>query len=251
MARTPVPSNPPPPPAPGLRRYLYFTAAVTGAAIMIVEILGAPCSAPYIGTSHFVWTAQIAVTLVALATTTSAGAWWIVPRGWSACPGPSCSRPFILPHVPVVEPLAYWCLGFKLAVGSLLASALLYFVPLALLAMVGPFFVRRLTVAVGGVGGNVGRLTAISTLGSFAGTLLIRYIFYSAAAQFSHDVPHHRGIARCFRRLFFGLGSQAGFTSNLDRLPAGCPGARRLGLKRDQPLRRADWQELCRANSCA
>src|ERR1044071_5521937 len=51
----------------GLRRYLYFTAAVTGGAIMIVEILGAKMLAPYVGTSHFVWTAQIAVTLVALA----------------------------------------------------------------------------------------------------------------------------------------------------------------------------------------
>ena len=32
--------------SPGLRRYLYFTAAVTGAAIMIVEILGAKMLAP-------------------------------------------------------------------------------------------------------------------------------------------------------------------------------------------------------------
>ena len=52
---------------PNQRRYLYFTAAVTGAAVMIVEILGAKMLAPYVGTSHFVWTAQIAVTLVALA----------------------------------------------------------------------------------------------------------------------------------------------------------------------------------------
>src|SRR3954465_6472981 len=51
----------------GLRGYLYFTAAVTGAAIMIVEILGAKMLSPYLGTSHFVWTAQIAITLVALA----------------------------------------------------------------------------------------------------------------------------------------------------------------------------------------
>ena len=47
---------------PGLRRYLYATAATTGAAIMIVEILGAKMLSPYIGLSHFVWTAQIAVT---------------------------------------------------------------------------------------------------------------------------------------------------------------------------------------------
>src|SRR5258707_7460803 len=51
----------------GLRRYLYFTAMVTGAAIMIVEILGAKMLAPFVGMSHFVWTAQIAVTLIALA----------------------------------------------------------------------------------------------------------------------------------------------------------------------------------------
>ena len=37
--------------SPGLRRYLYFTAAVTGAAIMIVEILGAKMLAPHVGTS--------------------------------------------------------------------------------------------------------------------------------------------------------------------------------------------------------
>ena len=51
----------------GLRRYLYCTAATTGAAIMVVEILGAKMLSPYVGLSHFVWTAQIAVTLVALA----------------------------------------------------------------------------------------------------------------------------------------------------------------------------------------
>src|SRR5206468_10663920 len=60
--------------------------------------------------------------------------------------------------------------------GSLLASAILFFVPLSLLAMVGPFFVRVLTVSVSGVGGNVGRLTALSTLGSFVGTVLIGYV---------------------------------------------------------------------------
>jgi spermidine synthase len=76
----------------------------------------------------------------------------------------------------VCEPLVSWCLQFKLAVGSLLASGLLFFVPLALLAMTGPFLVRVLTVSVSGVGGNVGRLTSISTLGSFAGTVLIGYV---------------------------------------------------------------------------
>src|SRR5881397_3364574 len=61
----------------GLRRYLYMTAAVTGGAIMIVEILGAKMLSPFLGTSHFVWTAQIAVTLVALACGYYAGGWLV------------------------------------------------------------------------------------------------------------------------------------------------------------------------------
>ena len=64
-------------PAPGLRRYLYFTAAITGGAIMVVEILGAKMLSPFLGTSHFVWTAQIAVTLVALAWGYYAGGWLV------------------------------------------------------------------------------------------------------------------------------------------------------------------------------
>jgi len=76
----------------------------------------------------------------------------------------------------VVEPVAYWCLKFKLAVGSLLASLFLFFVPLSLLAMVGPFFVRIITESINAVGRNTGRLTSISTLGSVAGTVLIGYL---------------------------------------------------------------------------
>jgi spermidine synthase len=160
------------------RRYLYCTAAITGAAIMIVEILGAKMLAPYIGTSHFVWTAQIAVTLVALAAGYYAGG-RLVDR--SPQPGPlylwiTVAAAYLCLAVLVVEPVAYWCLKFSLPIGSLLASAFLFFIPLSLLAMVGPFFVRLLTVAVAGVGGSVGRLTAISTIGSFIGTILIGYV---------------------------------------------------------------------------
>ena len=63
---------------------------------------------------------------------------------------------------------------FNLALGSLMASAVLFFVPLALLAMVGPFFVRVL-MAVADVGGNVGHFTAC-TLSKPAGTVLMGYV---------------------------------------------------------------------------
>lgn len=164
--------------APGLRRYLYGTAAITGGAIMIVEILGAKMLSPYLGTSHFVWTAQIAVTLVALACGYYAGGWLVdralrLGRLYAAI---LAAGVYLALSIPFVESVAYGFLRFDLAVGSLLSSAFLYFIPLGLLAMVGPFVVRVLTSSVSGVGGNVGRLTAISTLGSFAGTVLIGYV---------------------------------------------------------------------------
>src|SRR5262245_52282971 len=164
----------------GLRRYLYITAALTGAAVMIVEILGAKMLAPYLGTSHFVWTAQIAVTLVALACGYYLGG-RLVDRSMqlgSLYWGIFGAGVYLALTVTVTEPVAYWCLQIKgsLALGSLLASTFLFFVPLSLLAMVCPFLVRVLTEEIAAVGGNVGRLTSISTVGSFIGTILIGYV---------------------------------------------------------------------------
>ena len=164
--------------APGLRRYLFLTAASTGAGIMIVEILGAKMLAPYFGTSHFVWTAQIAVTLIALASGYYVGGRWVdqsakLSRLYSAI---LVAAGYLALTVAVVKQISFACLGAGLAAGSLLAALILYFVPLCLLAMTGPFLVRVITTSVAGVGGNVGRLTAISTLGSVFGTVLIGYV---------------------------------------------------------------------------
>jgi len=179
-----VKSKPPPTPelavSRGMRGYLYLTAAVTGAAVMVVEILGAKMLSPFLGLSHFVWTAQIAVTLMGLACGYYAGgrladrsqrlAWLY----WAILGGAF----YLALTVVLCRPVAYWCLDTfnSLAASSLLASGFLFFLPLALLAMTGPFLVRVITHSVAGVGSNVGRLTSIGTLGSFGGTLLIGYL---------------------------------------------------------------------------
>jgi MFS family permease len=172
-----APSDPPALPA-SLRRYLFFSAAITGAAIMVIEILGAKMLAPFVGTSHFVWTAQIAVTLMALATGYYAGGRLVdySPKLGRLYGCILLAAVYLASTTVVVESVAYWCLRFKLALGSLLASTFLFFVPLALLAMTGPFMIRVLTSSVSSVGGNIGRLTAVSTLGSFLGTILIGYV---------------------------------------------------------------------------
>lgn len=161
----------------GLSRYLHLTAATTGAAIMIAQILGAKMLSPYVGLSHFVWTAQIAVTLVALAC-----GYYIGGRLADRSQNPGLlyrailtAAAYLILTVLICEPVAYWCLDFKLAIGSLLASTILFFVPLGLLAMTGPFLIRVVASSVAGVGGTAGRLTAIGTLGSFMGTVCVGY----------------------------------------------------------------------------
>ena len=161
----------------GLSRYLHLTAATTGAAIMIAQILGAKMLSPYVGLSHFVWTAQIAVTLVALAC-----GYYIGGRLADRSQNPGllyrailAAAAYLVMTVLICEPVAYWCLDFKLAIGSLLASTILFFVPLGLLAMTGPFLIRVVASSVAGVGGTAGRLTAIGTLGSFVGTVCVGY----------------------------------------------------------------------------
>lgn len=162
----------------GLRRFLYLTAAINGAAILIIEILGAKLLAPYLGTSHFVWTAQISVTLLALAAGYYLGG-ILVDRSRELHHlflSMLAAAIYLALTLFITESVAYACLGLGLRVGSILCSLFLFFVPLTLLAMTGPFLIRILSKSIAGVGGQAGRLSAISTLGSVAGAVLIGYV---------------------------------------------------------------------------
>ncbi len=176
VSREPV--DVPPPVPPGLRVFYYVTAGIAGAAVMIVEILGTRILAPWVGTSHFVWTAQIAVTLAALACGYYAGG-RLADRG--AGPGvlfgSLLASAFFLACAVLLRSWTIRALiALPLAVSSLLASAELFFLPLALMAMTGPFLVRVLAQSLRAAGGTAGRLSAVSTIGSFVGTAAVGYV---------------------------------------------------------------------------
>jgi spermidine synthase len=169
----------------GLRRYLYFTAAVMGGVIMLVEILGAKMLSPYVGTSHFVWVAQIGVTLVALAVGYYLGGRMAdrSPKLGRLYAGHLVAAVWMCLTVLMCEPVAFWCLEFRLALGTVLASLILFFVPLTLLAMTGPFLIRAIAESLANVGGQMGRLSAVSTFGSFLGTVFIGYVLIPLLAN--------------------------------------------------------------------
>jgi spermidine synthase len=234
---------------PGFRRFLYMTAGITGGAILIVEILGAKMLAPYVGTSHFVWTAQIAVTLVSLAVGYYFGG-WLVDRS------PKLSRLYFCIAMAaaylafttlIVESVAYSFLSMNLAMGALLSSAVLFFVPLTLLAAVGPFLIRVLALSFSTIGSQIGRLSAISTLGSVLGTVLIGYVLLPFLPN-SVTMYATAGVLLALAGIYFVIWSKKDLAA-LSTLAFLALALGALGIRRDLTGSWEQYEQIYRANS--
>ena len=161
-----------------LRVYLAVTAFICGGVIMSVELVAARAIAPLFGSSIYVWTSVIGVTLLALAIGYLAGG-QVVDR----CPTESllcgmlllaaCSLlvPVYARHAVLVP--ASRC-GLRL--GSLLACAVLFGPGLLVLGTIAPIAVRLYSRSLENLGKEVGLLYSVSTVGSFVGTLLTGFL---------------------------------------------------------------------------
>lgn len=158
---------------PLLRWLLPLSVFVSGAVVMVLEVLCTRLIAPVYGTSLYVWSATIAVTLLALAV-----GYWV--GGRVADRFPRAASYFLLFELaallivalPLVrEPVlrATVPLGLR---GGALASAIVFLAPpLTLLGMISPFAVRLAAHLLTDLGRTAGRLYALSTAGSLIGTL--------------------------------------------------------------------------------
>lgn len=159
--------------AGGLRWYLILTAALCGALVMVIEVLGSRVIGPFFGVSLFVWTSLITVTLVALAAGYAAGG-WLADRKSS----PDYLYAIIMAAglltaaTPLFKAVVLKaCLPLGLRFGSLASAFLLFGPALFLLGCVSPYLVRLAAREIKNIGRTVGNLSAISTAGSCAGTL--------------------------------------------------------------------------------
>jgi len=155
---------------------LYLTVTITGAAVMILELLGTRIIGPFYGVSLYVWASLIAVTLIALAIGYFLG-------GYLADRVPALR----LSHVILVAALGTAAIPFLtgpilrltdplgLRAGAFTSALLLFTLPLTALAMVGPYVIKRATRDLNGVGTVAGSVYAVSTVGSVAGTLLLGF----------------------------------------------------------------------------
>jgi spermidine synthase len=140
--------------------------------------------APYFGNSVYVWGSLIGVFLTALSLGYYLGGW--VSTRWPAG-GPFLAVVFLagaatypIPHFAgaVLSQIAAHDYGPR--GNPLIATAALFVIPSALMAMISPYAVRLRARSVEGVGSVAGMLYALSTLGSIVGTLLAAFVLISA-----------------------------------------------------------------------
>lgn len=187
--KDPVASSPPPPALAGSARALLFvTVAISGAAVLIFEILGSRLIGPFFGSSLHVWSSIIATTLLALATGYALGGIVADRAGrMDVLFGLLLAAAVSLVLVPLCRNAVLQSassLGPQL--GALVSAVGLLFLPLTLLAGVTPLAYKIATADLQSLGRTVGFLSAISTLGSVGGALLAG--FYLIGALGSRNV---------------------------------------------------------------
>jgi predicted membrane-bound spermidine synthase len=163
-----------------LKNYRYESIALlTGAAVMILEIVGARLIAPYFGTSTYVWTAMIGVILASLALGYAVGGRFADNDNTKDMLGKILFVAAILviicgyTQASLLEGIAEW--GLDVRLGALLAALLLFGVPSMLIGMVSPHLAKIRVVSLDTTGSTIGRLEAAGALGSIAGTFLAGY----------------------------------------------------------------------------
>lgn len=160
-----------------MRRYaLEIIVFISGAVVMILEIVGTRLLAPYFGTSLPIWTTIISIVLASL----SLGYYY---GGKLADRGATYQKlAFLLLAAGALIGLMMLfqtivltlvsSLGLSLVSKAALAVILLLAAPAVLLGVVSPYAVRLRIESVDTSGAMVGRLSALSAVGSIVGTSL-------------------------------------------------------------------------------
>jgi spermidine synthase len=214
----------------GALGFLVATSLVCGALVMVIEVLGSRVIEPYFGVSLFVWTALITVTLVGLAAGYAVG-------GWLSDRRPSADWLYGLILVAGVlvlaipyekEPILRASLALGLRGGALAAASAIFLPSLFLLGCVSPYIVKIAAREIESIGRVVGALAAVSTVGSFVGTVLTGFVLIAAL-----------GVGRIFQvvgLLLLGL-SGAYFVAFRRRVWLAAPAVLALLLPQGLPLR--------------
>jgi len=154
--------------------YLYATLFIVGAVILVVEIAGTRVLAPFYGSTIFVWSSLISITLGFLSLGYFVGGFFADkhPKGelfYAIIFTGAASSLFL---IKISQPILVFSDTLGLRTGPLVATLLLFALPFFLLSMAGPFAIRLRAKNLEHTGHTSGVIFAVSTAGSLAGALL-------------------------------------------------------------------------------
>lgn len=158
---------------------LYLTVFMTGAVVMVLELLGTRIIAPFYGNGLVVWASLISVTLVSLALGYFIGGWFadaLQGQGLNFLLFLSAFSVLLIPHVHASVLL--WSEGLGMHFGALASATLLFMPALVFLGMVSPLAVRISGKHAEKIGSVAGNLYATSTIGSVCGTLSLGFLLF-------------------------------------------------------------------------
>lgn len=162
-----------------IKYVILLLAFISGFAIMTIELLGGRILAPWFGSSIYVWGSIITVFMLSLSVGYLLGGRWslnnpnLFRHGFFFLLASITLLPVILFGDSVME--SVFVVITDPRYGSLLVSAILFFVPTAILGMIAPYSIRLLVENQQHSGKMAGLLFFVSTLGSALGTLVTSF----------------------------------------------------------------------------
>lgn len=156
---------------------LYLTIFTTGGVILIIEIGGTRILAPFYGSTIFVWSSLITVTLGSL----SLG-YFIGGKIADRYPLAKVLYSILILggfltilFIKINQPLLVFSDQFGLRFGPLVGAFVLFSLPLFVFSIAGPFIIRLRSLAIEKTGSVSGYVYGISTVGSLVGALLVGF----------------------------------------------------------------------------
>jgi len=162
------------------RRYLYLLVFTSGLTTLGVELSASRLLDPWFGNSLIVWASLIGLILLYLAIGYSLGGRiadrWPDPLVLLRLAGAGALAVGLVPALarPVLNLAGRGWHGFDVGIlaGSMAAILVLLAVPVTLLGCVSPYAIRLAIPGIEGSGAVVGRIYALSTVGSILGSFL-------------------------------------------------------------------------------
>ena len=163
--------------------HLFLVLVIEGGALMAVELMGAKLVAPFYGSSLYVWTAVLTITVLGLTIGYCAG-------GRVSKKRPSEKMLFIILSISTLLVLALpltasiaiaLTKGLGLIIGICITCLLLLLPPVFCFGMVGPIVVALMSSQLETVGKTAGTVYFTSTLGGISATFFLGLYFIPVA----------------------------------------------------------------------